>query len=76
VLRAAGRRVPEDIRVVGFDDTGVAATTDPPLSTVRQPYDRISEEMVRLLTDVIGGRTPLAVTVPTTVVLRASSPAS
>jgi DNA-binding LacI/PurR family transcriptional regulator len=74
VLRAAGRRVPEDIRVVGFDDTGLAATTDPPLTTVRQPYDRISEEMVRLLTDVIGGRTPLAVTVPTTVVIRQSSP--
>ncbi|MFD0820901.1 substrate-binding domain-containing protein, partial [Micromonospora zhanjiangensis] len=75
VLRAAGRAVPEDVRVVGFDDSGLAATLDPPLTTVRHPLDRISEEMVRLLTDVIAGRTPLAVTVPTSLVLRSSSPA-
>ena len=74
VLRSAGRRVPDDVRVVGFDDSGLAATTDPPLTTVRQNYDRISDEMVRLLTDVMGGRTPLAVTVPTSLVIRESSP--
>jgi len=75
VLRAAGRVVPDDVRVVGFDDSGLAATLDPPLTTVRQPLDRISEEMVRLLLDVIAGRTPVSVTVPTTVVVRGSSPA-
>ncbi|GIF14388.1 LacI family transcriptional regulator [Actinoplanes teichomyceticus] len=75
VLRDAGRSVPGDVRVVGFDDSGLAATTDPPLSTVRQPLERISEEMVRLLVDVINGRTPLSITVPTSLVLRASSPA-
>jgi DNA-binding LacI/PurR family transcriptional regulator len=74
VLRAAGRDVPGDVRVVGFDDSGLAATTEPPLSTVRHPLDRVSEEMIRLLTDVIAGRTPLSVTVPTSLVLRASSP--
>ncbi|WP_231956721.1 MULTISPECIES: LacI family DNA-binding transcriptional regulator [unclassified Actinoplanes] len=76
VLRDAGRAVPGDVRVVGFDDSGLAATTEPPLSTVRQPLDRISEEMVRLLVDVINGRTPLSITVPTSLVLRASSPGS
>jgi DNA-binding LacI/PurR family transcriptional regulator len=75
VLRAAGRDVPADVRVVGFDDSGLAATLDPPLSTIHQPFERISEEMVRLLTDVIAGRAPLSITVPTTVMLRASSPA-
>ncbi|GIE94475.1 transcriptional regulator [Paractinoplanes rishiriensis] len=75
VLREAGREVPGDVRVVGFDDSGLAATLDPPLSTVRHPLDRISEEMVRLLTDVIAGRTPLSITVPTSLVLRDSSPA-
>ncbi|MET0424608.1 MAG: LacI family DNA-binding transcriptional regulator [Actinoplanes sp.] len=74
VLRNAGRDVPGAIRVVGFDDSGLAATLDPPLTTVRQPFERIADEMVRLLTDVIGGRTPLSITVPTTLVLRASSP--
>lgn len=75
VLRDAGRDVPGDVRVVGADDSGLAAVTDPPLTTVRNPLDRIGEEMVRLLTDVIAGRTPLSVTVPTTLVLRDSSPA-
>ena len=75
VLREAGRDVPGEVRVVGFDDYGLAATLDPPLSTVRNPLERISDEMVRLLTDVIAGRTPLSITVPTTLVLRSSSPA-
>ncbi|MEV6692721.1 LacI family DNA-binding transcriptional regulator [Micromonospora sp. NPDC051196] len=75
VLREAGRGVPGDVRVVGFDDSGLAATLDPPLTTVRQPLGRISGEMVRLLTDVIAGRSPLCVTVPTSLVVRASSPA-
>jgi DNA-binding LacI/PurR family transcriptional regulator len=74
VLRDAGRSVPGDVRVVGFDDTGLAETLDPPLSTVHHPLDRIAEEMVRLLADVVAGRTPLSITVPTTLVLRGSSP--
>jgi DNA-binding LacI/PurR family transcriptional regulator len=74
VLRAAGRAVPADVRVVGFDDSGLAATTEPPLTTVRHPLDRVAEEMVRLLTDVIAGRDPVSITVPTSLVLRASSP--
>jgi DNA-binding LacI/PurR family transcriptional regulator len=75
VLRDAGIAVPGQIRLIGFDDSGLAATQHPPLSSVRNPLDRISEEMVRLLTDVIAGRTPLSITVPTTIVLRESSPA-
>ncbi|TDB69585.1 LacI family transcriptional regulator [Micromonospora sp. KC721] len=74
-LRDAGRQVPRDVRVVGFDDSGLAATLDPPLTTVRHPLDRISEEMVRLLADVIAGRSPVSITVPTTLVVRGSSPA-
>ena len=75
VLREAGRGVPGDVRIIGFDDSGLAASLDPPLTTIHHPLERISEEMVRLLTDVIAGRTPLSITVPTTVVVRASSPA-
>ena len=75
VLREAGRNVPADVRVAGFDDSGLAAATDPALTTVHHPLERISEEMVRLLTDVITGRAPLSITVPTSMVLRASSPA-
>jgi DNA-binding LacI/PurR family transcriptional regulator len=74
VLRGAGREVPGEVRVVGFDDSGLAATLEPPLTTVRHPLDKIADEMVRLLTDVIAGRTPLSITVPTSLVIRESSP--
>ncbi|MFE2266061.1 LacI family DNA-binding transcriptional regulator [Streptomyces griseosporeus] len=48
-LRAAGRRVPEDVAVIGFDDFPLARRTDPPLTTVRQPLEEIGRAMVRLL---------------------------
>ena len=72
-LRSAGRVVPEDVAVVGFDDSGLAATLDPPLTSVHQPLDRISAEMVRLVVDAIDGRSPLATTIPTSLVVRDSS---
>lgn len=49
VLRAAGRRVPEDVAVIGFDDFPLAQHTDPKLTTVRQPLEEIGRTMVRLL---------------------------
>jgi DNA-binding LacI/PurR family transcriptional regulator len=48
-LRAAGRRVPQDVAVIGFDDFHPARPTDPPLTTVRQPLQEIGRTMVRLL---------------------------
>lgn len=41
VLEAAGRRVPADVSVVGFDDVLIALTCDPPLTTVRQPLEEM-----------------------------------
>ncbi|MEI8407838.1 MULTISPECIES: substrate-binding domain-containing protein [unclassified Kribbella] len=73
VLAAQGRRVPDDVAVGGFDDSYLAANMTPPLTTMRQPFERISSEMVRLLGDVIGGEQPAAVTLPTTLVRREST---
>jgi len=73
VLRRAGLRVPEDIAVAGFDDSGLAATHEPPLTTMRQPWDQISAEMVSLLLDVIDGGSRRAITLPTTLVVRESA---
>ena len=51
VLAAAGRRVPEDVAVVGFDDSPVATSTRPALTSVRQPIEEMGQEMARLLVD-------------------------
>jgi DNA-binding LacI/PurR family transcriptional regulator len=48
-LRELGRRVPEDVAVVGFEDSPIARQTDPPLTTVFQPVEQMGQEMVRLL---------------------------
>jgi DNA-binding LacI/PurR family transcriptional regulator len=51
VLRSRGRRVPEDVKVVGFDDSSPAVECDPPLTTVRQPVEDMAAEMARLLVE-------------------------
>ncbi|MFI9817852.1 LacI family DNA-binding transcriptional regulator [Saccharothrix variisporea] len=51
VLRQRGLRVPQDVRVVGFDDSPPALECDPPLTTVRQPVEDMAAEMVRLLVE-------------------------
>jgi DNA-binding LacI/PurR family transcriptional regulator len=73
MLAAQGRRVPDDVAVGGFDDSYLAATLTPALTTMRQPFERISSEMVRLLGDVINGEQPAAVMLPTTLIRRDST---
>ncbi|MER5448406.1 LacI family DNA-binding transcriptional regulator [Streptomyces sp. NPDC002766] len=52
-LREAGRRVPEDVSVAGFDDIPVAAYVTPPLTTVRQPFDAVAQEGLKRLVHAI-----------------------
>jgi DNA-binding LacI/PurR family transcriptional regulator len=56
VLAEAGRRIPEDVAVVGFDDSPIALTTRPPLSSVRQSLDVMGRELVRLVLQQVGSR--------------------
>jgi DNA-binding LacI/PurR family transcriptional regulator len=72
-LRLAGRRVPEDVAVGGFDDSSAAMAARPALTTIRQPYPRISTEMVRLLLAAIDGEQPSAVILPTELIRRESA---
>lgn len=53
--RAAGLRVPEDLSVVGFDDSTLVAFTDPPLTTLRQPVDRIVAAATSTLLAMLAG---------------------
>lgn len=72
-FRRAGRRVPDDIAVGGFDDSPAALAGRPELTTIRQPWDRISSEMVRVLLAQIGGEDPAVVILPTELVHRESA---
>ncbi|MEV0222905.1 LacI family DNA-binding transcriptional regulator [Streptomyces sp. NPDC050704] len=72
-LHRAGRSVPGDVAVGGFDDSSAAVAASPELTTIRQPYDRISSEMVRVLLAQIGGEDPAAVILPTELVKRQST---
>jgi DNA-binding LacI/PurR family transcriptional regulator len=55
-LRDAGRRVPEDVAVVGFDDSAAATMVDPPLTTMRNPIEQTALEALQILDDQIAGR--------------------
>ena len=53
--RRAGLRVPDDVSVVGFDDSFLMSCTDPPLTTVRQPIEPMGRMVIELLSGQIAG---------------------
>ncbi|GAA2435021.1 LacI family DNA-binding transcriptional regulator [Streptomyces macrosporus] len=74
-LRGHGRRVPDDVAVVGFDDSIVARHTDPPLTSVRQPVEEIGRTITELLLREIEapGSARHHVVLPTSLVVRDST---
>ncbi|GAB3887524.1 LacI family DNA-binding transcriptional regulator [Microbispora bryophytorum] len=72
-LRQAGRRVPDDVAVVGFDDIEAARYTEPPLTTIRHPIVEQAAAMVRLLLDLFNGGPADPVILPTELVVRDSA---
>ncbi|SCL32835.1 DNA-binding transcriptional regulator, LacI/PurR family [Micromonospora pallida] len=54
-LREAGRRVPEDVAIIGYEDSPIARQSDPPLTTVAQPIEEMGRQMARLLVARIRG---------------------
>lgn len=73
-LRDAGRRVPDDVALVGFDDIALARYTSPPLTTVRQPIMEIGRQMARQLLRLVGGEdVEPTMTLPTELVVREST---
>ncbi|MFJ9381160.1 LacI family DNA-binding transcriptional regulator [Streptomyces sp. NPDC101455] len=75
-LTEAGRRVPQDVSVVGFDDIPVAAFVTPPLTTVRQPFDAVAQEGLKHLVHAIENpqAAPLAASdPPVDLIVRAST---
>lgn len=52
-LKEKGIRVPEDVKIIGFDDISISKYVDPPLTTVRQPIYKLGEEAVNILVAII-----------------------
>lgn len=54
-IKSSGRRVPEDISVIGFDDIRFARYMDPPLTTIAQPKDELGREAMNMLIELLRG---------------------
>ncbi|MGH3169787.1 MAG: substrate-binding domain-containing protein, partial [Trebonia sp.] len=74
-LRRLGRRVPDDVAIIGFDDLPSAQQTDPRLSTIRQPVDAMGTRLVTELLARIADpeRDPSHVVLDTQLILRGSA---
>lgn len=70
---AAGRRVPDDLSIVGFDDVPEAAVCDPPLTTIRQPIVDKGRAAARLLLEQVASGDRPRVQLPIELVRRAST---
>ena len=73
-LREAGKKIPDEIAVVGFDDLPQATTAEPPLTTVRQPIQRAGALAVETLIDILenGAEPARHIILPTELVIRTS----
>jgi len=72
-LQNAGRRIPDDVAVVGFDDVPLARFISPPLTTVRAPTEQTGMDAVKQLVHLIRGEPAESITLlPTELIIRNS----
>lgn len=71
--RAAGRKIPSELSVVGFDDVPRARTSNPPLTTIRQPLVDKGKAAAELLLEQIDGAPPRRIILPIELVVRDST---
>ena len=71
-LAVAGRRVPDDVAVVGFDDIPLASLINPPLTTVRQDPHQAGAALINALIGQIAAERPSNTTLPAELIVRQS----
>lgn len=75
-LREQGLECPRDISIIGFDDLAVALHYSPPLTTVRQPREKLGQLAAELLINILEGQAisaPLRIVLSSEMVIRAST---
>ncbi|TPG18513.1 hypothetical protein EAH87_10395 [Sphingomonas koreensis] len=72
-LEDAGRRIPDDVALIGFDDIPAASLSRPPLTTIAQDYRRAGETLVDTLIARIGGKPTDTMLLPPHLIVRRSS---
>ncbi len=71
-LREVGKRVPDDIAVVGYDDIELSTYFHPPLTTIRQPIRAAGQALVNALLALVDGQAPGSSQLPTELIVRAT----
>lgn len=72
-LLRSGVQIPETVAVVGFDDSQVACTIEPELTTVRVPKEEMGRKAIELLMQLMRGEEPESVVLPAVLVKRESA---
>lgn len=75
VVRRRGRRIPHDVSIIGYDDVALSLRLDPPLTTIRQPFDAMAAQAVEALLGARRDGTPAAarLVLPVDLVVRGST---
>jgi DNA-binding LacI/PurR family transcriptional regulator len=73
VIRAHGKRVPEDIAVVGYDDLSIAANSNPPLTTIRQNIPLAGKMLAQNLIQLLQTKVATNVSIPVDLIIRKSA---
>lgn len=75
-LKSMGKRIPEEVSVVGFDDMEGAADLDPPLTTVRVPMEELAARAIHLVGEMVEGGARRTEELPAQLIVRSSTAAA
>lgn len=71
-VKRAGKQIPHDLSVIGFDDTFYSALLQTPLTTMRQPVEQLAQEACRIILSLIAGEEAQEAHLPAELIARES----